>query len=57
MKVSYISRKFKEETKMLLLKFIEYERLFGHWSLVMMECWNGVVNCELRDPFSERLLF
>lgn len=27
MKVSYISRKFKEETKMLLSKFIEYERL------------------------------
>jgi len=27
MKVSYISRKFKEETRMLLSKFIEYERL------------------------------
>jgi len=27
MKVSYLSRKFKEETKMLLSKFIEYERL------------------------------
>jgi AraC-like DNA-binding protein len=27
MKVSYISRKFKEETKMLLSKFIEYERI------------------------------
>jgi AraC-like DNA-binding protein len=27
MKMSYISRKFKEETKMLLSKFIEYERL------------------------------
>jgi AraC-like DNA-binding protein len=27
MKVSYLSRKFKEETKILLSKFIEYERL------------------------------